>query len=118
MHLRSGQHFLVAFCSTALLSALSTSEPDMPRFIVERTFPDGLEIPMTSDGAATCRAVVGVNAEAGVNWVQSFVSKDKRQTYCIYDAPTPDAIRAVARKNNLPVDKVTEIGVLDPFFYF
>jgi hypothetical protein len=90
----------------------------MPRFIVERTFPDGLEIPMTSDGAATCRAVVGVNAEAGVNWVQSFVSKDKRQTYCIYDAPTPDAIRAVARKNNLPVDKVTEIGVLDPFFYF
>lgn len=90
----------------------------MPRFLVERTFPEGLEIPMSADGAATCRSVIDTNAEAGVTWVQSFVSRDKRQTYCIYDAPSPEAIRAVARKNNLPVNAITEVGVLDPYFYF
>jgi hypothetical protein len=89
----------------------------MPRYVVERTFPDGLVIPMTAEGAAGTRAVVDTNAELGVTWVQSFVTPDRSTSYCIYDGPTPDAIRAAAEKNGLPADRVTEVRVLDPYFY-
>ncbi len=57
------------------------------------------------------------NAEGGVTWVHSYVSPDKKQTYCIYDAPSPEAIRNAARRSSLPVDKITEVSVLDPYFY-
>jgi hypothetical protein len=89
----------------------------MPRYIVERTFPNGLEIPIADGGADICRAVRERNAELGVGWVHSYVSDDKKRTFCVYDAPTPDAIRATAAANDLPVDRITEVSVLDPYFY-
>ena len=89
----------------------------MPRYLVERTFPEGLEIPMTEEGAATCLNVVNNNAEEGVTWVHSYVSDDKRKTYCVYDGPSPEAIRKVAERNHLPVDHITRVSVLDPYFY-
>lgn len=89
----------------------------MPRYLVERTFSDGLAIPVTSEGAAMCRTVVDNNAGDGVTWVHSYVTNDKSKTFCIYDAPTPEAIRHAARLNNLPVDSITEVSVLDPYFY-
>ncbi|HTG11172.1 MAG TPA: DUF4242 domain-containing protein [Candidatus Eisenbacteria bacterium] len=89
----------------------------MPRYLVERTFPDGLAIPMTNDGAKACQGVIAINAEDGVTWVHSYVTPDRRQTFCIYDAPTPEAVRRVADKNKLPVDRITEVRVLDPYFY-
>ena len=89
----------------------------MPRYIVERTFPEGLEIPITDGGAAVCRTVVDRNAEEGVTWVHSYVTEDKRTTFCVYDAPTPEAIRKTAVRNALPVDRITRVRVLDPYFY-
>lgn len=89
----------------------------MPRYLVERTFRDGLLIPMTEDGAATCLSVVNNNAEDGVTWVHSYVSDDKTKTYCVYDGPTPEAIRSAASRNGLPVDSITLVRVLDPYFY-
>lgn len=89
----------------------------MPRYLVERSFPDGLAIPMTDAGADTCNLVIGNNAGLGVTWIHSYVSQDKTRTFCVYDAPTPEAIRSVAQKNALPVDKITEVQVLDPYFY-
>ena len=89
----------------------------MSRFIVERTFPDGLEIPTTEHGAKTCLEVVENNAEERVTWVTSFVSVDKTRTYCVYDAPDPDAIRRAAAANGLPIDSIAEVRVLDPYFY-
>lgn len=89
----------------------------MPRYLVERTFPDGLEIPMTEEGAATCLNVVGGNADFGVTWVHSYVSEDKKKTYCIYDGPSPEAIRQAASRNGLPVDQIAKVSVLDPYFY-
>ena len=89
----------------------------MPRYIVERTFPDGLAIPVNEQGAATCLLVVDNNAQDGVTWVQSYVTGDKRKTFCIYDGPTPDAVRSAARRNGLPVDRITPVSVLDPYFY-
>ena len=89
----------------------------MPRYLVERTFPDGLNIPMTPAGAKICRTVVDANATEGVTWVHSYVNTDRTKTFCIYDAPTPEAIRKVAKGNGLPVDAITEVSVLDPYFY-
>ena len=89
----------------------------MPRYLVERTFPEGLEIPVTEEGATICLNVVNNNAEDVVTWVHSYVTEDKAKTYCIYDAPSPEAIRRAARRNNLPVDKITQVQVLDPYFY-
>jgi hypothetical protein len=89
----------------------------MPRYLVERTFPGGLAIPMTEEGTSVCRTVVTNNAEDLVTWVHSYVSPDKTKTFCIYDGPSPEAIRRAARRNNLPVDRITEVSVLDPYFY-
>lgn len=89
----------------------------MPRYMVERSFPDGLAIPINDDGAAACLTVVGNNAQDGVTWVHSYVTGDKGKTFCIYDAPSPEAIRTAAQRNGLPVDRITQVSVLDPYFY-
>jgi hypothetical protein len=89
----------------------------MPRYVIERTFPGGLTIPLTDDGAQICRQVGERNAEEGVNWLQSYVSDDRTRTFCVYDGPTPEAIRRTAARNGLPVDRITEVRVLDPYFY-
>ncbi len=87
------------------------------RYLVERTFPDGLNIPVNTEGSEICLTVVSTNAEDNVSWVHSYVTKDKKKTFCIYDAPSPDAIRKAADKNGLPVDNIVEVSVLDPYFY-
>jgi hypothetical protein len=92
-------------------------EKAMPRYLVERTFPDGLAIPMNDEGAQVCLTVVGNNAVEGVTWVHSYVTEDKGKTFCIYDAPSPEAIRTAAERNGLPVDRITEVRMLDPYFY-
>lgn len=89
----------------------------MPRYLVERTFPDGLEIPTNDDGANVVKTVVARNADNGVTWVHSYVSADRKKTYCIYDGPNEDAIRASAERNGLPVDSIEPVTVLDPYFY-
>ena len=61
--------------------------------------------------------VVGTNARSGVTWVHSYVTEDLKKTFCIYDAPSPEAIRESARSNNLPIDSITAVSVLDPYFY-
>ena len=89
----------------------------MPRYMVERTFPNGLHIPMTPDGTQACASVVSRNADLGVTWVNSFVSDDKSRTFCVYDGPDPESIRTAAERNGLPVDQITRVSVLDPYFY-
>ena len=89
----------------------------MPRYMVERTFRGGLEIPLNDEGDALVQKVIGNNASHGVTWVNSFVSEDRMKTFCIYDAPNPEAIRQTAEQNQLPVDRITEVKVLDPDFY-
>lgn len=89
----------------------------MPRYLIERTFTDGLTIAQDEGGAQVCLNVVALNGEHDVHWLHSYVSADRRKTFCIYDGPTPEAIRAAATANGLPVDVITEVSVLDPYFY-
>jgi Protein of unknown function (DUF4242) len=52
-----------------------------------------------------------------VTWLHSYVTPDRTRTFCIYDGPSPEAIRRVAAQNKLPVDRITEVRVLAPYFY-
>ena len=89
----------------------------MPRYLVQRIFAEGLQIPADAQGAKACLAVVEVNAAEGVTWVHSYVTEDRRKTFCVYDGPNPEAIRSAAARNGLPVDRISEVRVLDPYFH-
>jgi hypothetical protein len=89
----------------------------MPRDMVERTFPDGLGLPINEEGEATARQIVAANADLGVTWVHSYVNDDRTKTFCIYDGPDPESIRAAAERTGLPVDHISKVRVLDPYFY-
>jgi hypothetical protein len=115
--------FFVLFAVFAVFISTLTAQDNnkerivIKRFLVERSFPDGLVIPVNVEGSEICLNVVSTNAEDNVTWVHSYVTKDKKKTFCIYDAPSPEAIRKAAEKNGLPVDNITEVSVLDPYFY-
>ncbi|MEI6002239.1 DUF4242 domain-containing protein [Paraburkholderia bengalensis] len=81
----------------------------MPRFMIERNFAEQLE--MTAQGAEGVRQI---NDEEGVKWLFSFLSADKRKTYCLYEAPNVDAILSAARRLSLPADVVVEVSDLRP----
>jgi hypothetical protein len=89
----------------------------MPRYLVERYFCEGFAIPVSAEGAAICQQVVARNAGLGVSWVHSYVSQDTQTTFCVYDGPSPEAIRSAAERNGLPVDRIMQVTVLDPYFY-
>lgn len=89
----------------------------MPRYMVERSFTEGLHIPIGREGAATVRGMISRNAALGVTWVHSYINDDKSKTFCVCDGPNPDAIREAAQANDFPADKITKITVLDPYFY-
>jgi len=89
----------------------------MPRYVVERDFPAGLRIPVDETGSNSCLAVVQSNLADQVTWVHSYVSTDRTRSFCVYDAPSPEAIRRAASRSRLPVARITEVRVLDPYFY-
>lgn len=89
----------------------------MPRYIVQRTFIDGLSITASPEGAQVCSVIAQGNSQFGVNWLHSYVSKDKTATFCVCDAPSPEAVRQAAKASDLPVDEITEVTVLDPYFF-
>ena len=88
----------------------------MPRYLVERTFPGSWRLSTDDGGAEICRIIVLTNGEDDVTWIHSYVSSDRQRTFCIYEAPSPEAIRRTAKRNNLPVDRITKVNVLDPYF--
>jgi hypothetical protein len=89
----------------------------MPRYLVEQTFPDTIEFLAGNDRAKVFQAIIATNMDDGVTWIHSYVSTDMRKAFCIVDGPSPEAIRRAAKMNKLPVDKITEVNVLDPYFY-
>jgi len=80
----------------------------MHRYMIERTFPAGALAGLDS---ATKAKVNATNSKFGAQWVTSYANSDETKTYCVYNAADEAAVRAAAKANNLPVDKVTEIPV-------
>jgi hypothetical protein len=87
----------------------------MPRYVVERIFEEGWDL--GPDLAGSCRQIVERNGDE-VTWLHSYVSENGRRALCLYEAPSPEAIRRCAARNNLPVDSITAVRVLDPYLYF
>ncbi len=79
----------------------------MPIFMVERNFAEKLEV--TEDGAASINRI---NDEVGVKWLISFLSADKKKTYCLYEASSAEEIREAAKRNGVPADVIVEVGEL------
>lgn len=77
----------------------------MPLFIIERNFAEQLDL--TADGVVAIRQI---NGDVGVNWLFSFLSADKRKSYCLYEAKNPEAIREAARRANVPADVIVEVS--------
>ncbi|OWV83196.1 hypothetical protein ATY81_17045 [Rhizobium sp. R72] len=77
----------------------------MPRYIIERNFAEQLEL--SKDGVEEINLI---NDQEGVKWIFSFLSADRKKTYCLYEAPNPEAIRAAARRNNVPADVIIEVS--------
>jgi hypothetical protein len=82
-------------------------EAAMPLFLIERNFAEALEGDPDPETAATIKQV---NDEIGVQWLFSFLSADKRKTYCLYEAPNPEAIHVAARRLGVPADTIVEVG--------
>jgi hypothetical protein len=83
----------------------------MPLYMIERSFADQLDL--TSD---EIELIEEINADEGVRWLFSFLSADRRRTYCLYEAPSPEAILAAARRANVPADEIVEVGAAAPEF--
>ncbi len=77
----------------------------MPLYMIEREFAEELEL--SSDDV---ELIEEINADEGVHWLFSFLSADRRRTYCLYEAPSPEAIITAARRADVPADKVVEVG--------
>jgi hypothetical protein len=77
----------------------------MPVYMIERSFAEQLD--MTSDDVELLEEI---NADEGVSWLFSFLSADRYRSYCLYEAPSPEAIIAAAERAGIPADAVTEVS--------
>ncbi len=75
----------------------------MPLFIIERNFAEEIELDPNSE------VILKANQEIGVKWLYSFLSLDKKKTYCLYEAPNADAVYEAARRANVPADSVIQV---------
>ncbi len=83
----------------------------MALYVIERSFADQLDL---TD--ADVELIEEVNSDEGVRWLFSFLSADRRRTYCLYEAPSPDAILAAAQRAKVPADAVVEVSAATPQF--
>src|SRR5258708_19043396 len=79
----------------------------MPLYVIERAFAEQLEL--TTDDV---KLIEEVNADEGVRWLFSFLSADRRRSYCLYEAPSPDTILAAAKRAGVPADSIVEVDRL------
>jgi hypothetical protein len=81
----------------------------MPLFLIERNFAEDVLLDDASAGQ-----IKEINDEIGIQWLYSFLSNDKRKTYCLYEAPGAEAIRAAAQRLGVPADVIIEVSELRP----
>jgi hypothetical protein len=85
----------------------------MPRYVIERDLPAGFPL----EGAKSRQELVERNTDASVTWLHSYVSEDGRRAFCVYEGRSPEAVRRASALNGLPVERITQVRVLDPYLY-
>jgi hypothetical protein len=81
----------------------------MPLYVIERNFAEDVDL-----SGEDVRLIDEVNADEGVRWLFSFLSADRRRTYCLYEAPSSEAIVAAAQRANVPADEIVEVSSAAP----
>ena len=81
----------------------------MPLYVIERAFADDLDV-----SGDDVKLIDEINADEGVQWIFSFLSADRRKTYCLYEAPSPEAIMAAAKRADMPADIIVEVDAAAP----
>lgn len=89
----------------------------MPRYLIERAFPDAWPVRVDAEGTRRCRTIVDKNTDEGVTWIHSYVRDDGKKAFCIYDAPSPEALRRASARSGLAIERISEVRTLDPSMY-
>jgi hypothetical protein len=89
----------------------------MPRYVVEREFRTSQELDARFAAAIPPEQDYGWDGESGVTWLHSYVSENGRKTFCVFDGPSPESIRRAAARAHLPIKRITQVRVLDPYLY-
>ena len=83
----------------------------MPLFLVERTFclAAGPRVPDTQNLLKFNLELNANPSRAGVIWIHSYITPNNKKSFCLYEAPTPEAVRLAAGLNGLPIDRINEV---------
>lgn len=81
----------------------------MALFVIERNFAEQLDA-----DALDYAGIRLVNDDVGVRWLYSFLSADKKKTYCLYEAPNSEAIIEAAARLGIPADVIVAVEHLGP----
>ena len=81
----------------------------MALFVIERNFAEQLDV-----DALDQAGIKAVNDDVGIRWVYSFLSADKKKTYCLYEAPNAEAIREAAARLGVPADVIVPVDQYVP----
>lgn len=76
----------------------------MPVYMVERRYAQELD-----PTAAAAEGINLINDDEGARWLYSFLSADRRKTFCLYEAPSAEVILRAAVRSGLPADVVVEV---------
>lgn len=76
----------------------------MAVFMIERRFAEDVDL-----SEEDVRTINLVNDQEDVRWLYSFLSTDRRKTYCLYEASSIEAVRRAAVRAGLPADVVIEV---------
>lgn len=97
---------------TRLVQLIDLLETKMPKFIIERNFAEKLEL--TADGTASIQQI---NDDEEVRWIVSFLSADKRKSYCLYEAQDAESIKRAADRAGVPADVIMSVDEFDPAIF-
>jgi len=83
----------------------------MPKFVIEREIPNAAALPWRDVAGKSCGVIRDMASR--VQWLESFVTKDK--VYCIYIAPDEAALREHAQRGGFPANRISKIErIVDP----
>ena len=81
----------------------------MGLYVIERNLGDDHD-----PEALNTDEIKSVNDEVSIKWILSFLAADKRKTYCLYEAPNPEAIREAAARLGIPADVIVPVDQVGP----
>lgn len=76
----------------------------MPMFVVEREFAESFD-----PDEETLRLVDEYHENHDIKWITSFLSADKKKTYCLYEVDDVEVLRRHAADLGLPADVITQV---------